>query len=199
MLLFFGTPAIARATDWSGNVNVVVGLKMLEDSDWGDFDNQTEIGVMADFGDDSWPLSLCANLIYSSDSKSDYHDNEVGNNYYYTYYAENASTVELNLGVKKIWTPTDRFNVYVAGGLAIIYGEMEITQADNLDSGTYWDTDTEDDTGLGGWAAVGCYVTFTRHINIGVDLRYSTAKIDMYDEEIDAGGVHVAMLVGYAW
>ncbi len=199
LLLFFGTPAIAGAADWSGNVNALVGLKMLDDSDWGDFDNQTEVGVMADFGMDSWPLSLCANLLYSNDSTSDYHDHEVGNTYYYTYYAEDASTVELNLGVKKIWTPADRFNLYVAGGLAVIYGEMEITQADNLYDGTYRDTDREDDTGLGGWGAVGCYVTFSSHVNVGVDLRYSSAKIDMYDDEIDAGGVHLGLLVGYAW
>lgn len=198
MLVFFITPAIAAAEGWSGNVNGLLGLKLLDDSDWGDFDDQTEIGVMADFGMDSWPLRMSANFLYSSDSTSDYHDNEVGDTYYYTYYAEDATTVELNLGAKKIWSPAEKFNLYVAGGVAVIYGEMEITRANNL-SGTYRDSDSEDDTGLGGWAAMGCYVTFSRHLNVGIDLRYSTAEIDMYNDEIDAGGVHVGLLVGYAW
>ncbi len=198
MFLIFFIPANAGAAEWSGNVNGLVGIKMLDDSDWGDFDDQTEIGIMADFGMDSWPLSLSANLLYSSDSTSDYHDNEINDTYYYTYYGEDATTVELNLGVKKIWPLAGRFNLYVAGGLAVIYGEMEITRADNL-SGSYRDTDREDDTGLGGWGGVGCYFTFANHVNLGVDLRYSTAEIDMYNDEIDAGGVHVGMLVGYAW
>lgn len=199
ILLLLVTPALAGAAGWSGNVNALLGVKMLDDSDWGDFDDQIEAGVMADFSRDSWPLSLSANLLYSSDSNSDYHDNEINDTYYYTYYAEDATTVELNLGVKKIWSLTDRFNVYVAGGIAVIYGEMEITRANNLYSGSYQDTDNEDDTGYGGWGAVGGYVTFTHHINVGLDLRYSSAEIDMYNEEIDAGGFHVGLLVGYAW
>ncbi len=172
---------------------------MLDDSDWGDFDDQTEVGVMADFSMDSWPISLSGSLIYSNDSESDYHDHEVGDNFYYTYYAEEASTVELNLGVKKIWPVGERFNIYVAGGLAVIYGEMEITQSDNLSSGTYHDTDSEDDTGVGGWGSLGCYMTFARHVNVGVNVGYSTAEIDMYDDEIEAGGTHISLLVGYAW
>lgn len=200
MILFFlGTPGLVQANEWSGNVNGVAGIKMLKESDWGHFDDQAEVGVMADFKRASWPMSMSANLLYSRDSSSDYHDNEIGDTYYYTYYAEEASTAELNLGVKKIWAPADRFNFYVGGGLAVIYGEMEITRANNLSSGTYWDRDTEDDAGLGGWGAVGCYVTFASHLNIGVDLRYSSAEIDLYDKDIDAGGVHVGLLVGYAW
>lgn len=191
-------PGLAQAAELSGNVNAFIGMKMLDDSDWGDFDDQTEFGVMADLGANTWPIGLSANLIYSSDSTSDYHDNEIGDTYYYTYYAEDATTVELNLGVKKIWAVSGPFNIYVAGGLATIYGEMEITRANNL-SGTYRDTDSEDDTGLGGWGAVGCYFTFANHVNVGMDLRYSSAEIDMYDDEIDAGGVHVGLLVGYAW
>lgn len=198
MLLFVVTPTFAMATNWSGNINALIGVKMLNDGDWGDFDDQIEVGIIADFGMDSWPLRLSANLIYSRDSSSDYHDHEVGNTYYYTYYAEAASTVELNLGVKKIWTPAERFNIYVAGGIAVIYGEMKITRANNL-TGSYRDSDTEDDTGLGGWGSVGCYMNLTQHINVGLDLRYSTAEIDMYDDVIDAGGTHIGLLVGYAW
>jgi opacity protein-like surface antigen len=198
MLFLFLCPTMAGATGWSGNINGLLGIKMLDDSDWGDFDDQFEMGVMADFKMDSWPLSLCANLLYSNDSTSDYHDNEINDTYYYTYYAEDATTVEFNVGIKKIWTPAERLNFYVAGGLAVIYGEMEITRADNL-AGTYRDTDSEDDTGLGGWGAVGCYVNLSRHFNVGLDLRYSTADIDMYDDEIDAGGFHAGLLVGYAW
>ncbi len=198
LLLALLAPALAQAADWSANVNGVLGIKMLDDSDWGDFDNQFEMGVMADLTADSWPVGLSANLFYSSDSTSDYHDNEIGDTYYYTYYAEDATTVELNLGLKKIWSVTHPFNIYMGGGLAIIYGEMEITRANNL-AGTYRDTDSEDDIGLGGWGAVGCYYTFANQINVGLDLRYSTAEIDMYDDEIDAGGFHAGLLVGYAW
>jgi hypothetical protein len=198
-LLLFSCPSVAESSDWSGNVNGVAGIKMLKESDWGHFDDQGGVGVMADFKRASWPISMSANLLYSRDSSSDYHDNEIGDTYYYTYYAEEASTAELNLGVKKIWAPADRFNFYVGGGLAVIYGEMEITRANNLSAGTYWDRDTEDDAGLGGWGAVGCYVTFASHLNIGVDLRYSSAEIDLYDKDIDAGGVHVGLLMGYAW
>jgi hypothetical protein len=199
MFFFLFTPILACATGWSGNVNALMGVKMLDDDDWGDFDDQVEFGVMADFGMDSWPISLTGSLTYSYDSDSDWDDNEIGNNYFYTYYAEEGTTVELNLGLKKIWPVGERFNIYVSGGLAVIYGEMEITTSDNLYWGSYYDRDDEDDTGVGGWGSVGCYMTFARHINVGLNLGYSSAEIDMYDEDIDAGGYHVNMLVGYAW
>lgn len=36
-LLYLATPAIAGAAGWSGNANALLGMKFLDDSDWGGF------------------------------------------------------------------------------------------------------------------------------------------------------------------
>lgn len=86
----------------------------------------------------------------------------------------------------------------MAGGGAVIYGGVEITREDNL-SGYYRDTDDEDGVGLGYWGAFGIYKTLWRHFNLGVDVRYSDAKIKHYDENRNAGGFHIGLILGYCW
>ncbi|MFH2046235.1 MAG: hypothetical protein ABIK92_13925 [Pseudomonadota bacterium] len=162
-------PHSLMAQQWSFNVNAVLGGKFLEENDWGKFDEQFEIGIMADARQKDWPVSLVANLFYSSDSTSDYDDSWRDDRYRYTYYAEEGYTAELNLGLKKIWLLPKNWNIYVAGGGAVIYGGVEITREDNL-SGYYRDTDDEDDAGFGYWGALGIYKTFGRHFNVGMDL-----------------------------
>ena len=191
-------PHSSIAGEWSFNLNGVLGAKFLEKDDWGKFDDQFELGFMADARKKDWPVSLVANLFYSSDSTSDYDDSWRDDRYRYTYYAEEGYTAELNLGLKKIWFLPKNWKIYVAGGGAVIYGGVEITREDNLD-GDYRDTDNEDDVGLGYWGAFGIYKTFKRHFNLGLDVRYSDAKIRLYHEDRNAGGFHVGLILGFCW
>ncbi|NNL75217.1 MAG: outer membrane beta-barrel protein [Desulfobacterales bacterium] len=192
------TPSSSSAGQWSYNLNGVLGGKFLKEDDWGQFDDQFQLGFMADVRKKDWPVSLAANLLYSSKDKSHYNDSWRDDRYRYTYYAEEGYTAELNLGLKKIWSLPQTWNIYVAGGATVIYGGVEITREDNL-NGDYRDTDNEDDVGFGYWGALGVYKTIKRHFNLGLDLRYSHAKIRLYHEDRNAGGFHVGLILGFCW
>jgi hypothetical protein len=34
---------------------------------------------------------------------------------------------------------------------------------------------------------------------LGIDVRYSQADVTIFDEEIDAGGFHTGVTLGYRW
>ncbi len=200
-LLFFSllvSPQILNAGEWSSNINIFLGVKLLDKDDWGKFDDQFELGLLADVKKIKWPVSLVANLIFSIDSTSDYDDSWKDDRYRYTYRGEEAYTAELNLGIKKIWSLPKTWNFYIAGGGAVIYGGAEVTRSDNL-NGYYLDTDDEDDFGLGYWGALGVYKTIGRKFNLGLDMRYSNAKIRLYHEDRDAGGMHIGLILGFCW
>ncbi len=40
---------------------------------------------------------------------------------------------------------------------------------------------------------------FDNHLNLGIDLAYSMAKVTLFDQKMEAGGAHAALLVGYHW
>ncbi|SPD74718.1 conserved exported hypothetical protein [uncultured Desulfobacterium sp.] len=185
----------------SFNINSFIGAKMLDDEDWGKYDNQFEFGIMGDIKGEEWPFSLAANILYSSESESDYDDTWHHHDYSYTYYAEDASTTEFNLGIKKIFPLPYSWNIYIAGGGAAIYGSVEVTREIYIDDGDYWDwdSDTEDDIGFGYWGSAGIYKTLWKHLNIGLDIRYSSAEVELYDVDREAGGLHVGLILGYCW
>ncbi|MBT8371783.1 MAG: hypothetical protein KJO34_12530, partial [Deltaproteobacteria bacterium] len=68
------TPSSSSAGQWSYNLNGVLGGKFLKEDDWGQFDDQFQLGFMADVRKKDWPVSLAANLLYSSKDKSHYND-----------------------------------------------------------------------------------------------------------------------------
>jgi len=200
MVLFFlvGLTQNSNAEEWSANANVFLGAKLLDEDDWGQFDDQFELGASADFKGKNWPVSLTAVLSYSGDSDSDYDDTWNDDRYRYTNYVEDAYTFEFNLGVKKIWEFVPSWKVSFAAGGTIIYGAVETTWEDNLD-GYSKHTEKEGDVGFGYWGAVASYKTIFRHLNVGIDVRYSNAEIELYHKDREAGGVHVGVMVGYCW
>ena len=200
LVVFFlvGLTQNSNAEEWSANANGFVGVKLLDEDDWGQFDDQFELGASADFKQKHWPFSLTAALSYSGDSDSDYDDTWNDDRYRYTYYGERAYTVELNLGIKKIWEFVPTWKISFAGGGTILYGAVETTWEDNL-AGYYRDTEEEDDVGFGYWGAVAVYTTIFSHLNVGVDVRYSKAEIKLYNKDREAGGIHIGLMVGYCW
>ena len=199
-LSILGLPQIAAA-QISFNINTFLGVKILDSEDWGKYDDQFEFGIMADLKGKEWPISLVANILYSTDSESDYDETWHHYDYSYSYYAEEAFTTEFNLGIKKIFTLPYSWNIYVAGGGAAIYGGVDVTEEVYIDYGDYWhrDSDTEDDIGFGYWGSAGIYKTLWKHFNLGLDFRYSSAEVELYNIDREAGGFHVGLILGYFW
>ncbi len=181
-VMFLGVPLSASCEEYSGNVNFFLGGKSLDD-DWDPVEDQGEFGIMVDYKKVGWPLSIAIDLLGSNDDDSIFE----------------GTTTEFCFGVRKTWEPSTNMRPFFGGGLAIISAEIEI--------GPF----NDDDSAVGIWLGGGVYWTLTEHCNIGVLLRYSDAEVELDPRyagvqlipggpiDIDGGGGHFGLILGYHW
>jgi len=174
----------------TGHVNFFLGQKSLDSGDWDPVDEQGEFGVVMSFGRDDWPVHIAVDLLGSTD-EGEIFDTLVGE------IDVTGSTVEIGLGVRKIWS-TKRAHPYVGGGLALLSAEAE------LDS-SFGDADADDDT-VGGWVGGGVFWRLGQRFNIGADVRWSSGEVDLdfgggvpVASDVEAGGFHLGLLLGFGW
>ncbi len=177
--------AFAQQSGSTGNVNLFLGGKALDEDDWEPADSQGEIGIEVDVRPRDWPISLVIGLRGGAD-EADVFDPVLGSATF------ESSTSELNVGVKKIWEPAGTpLRPYVGGGL--VYATAEATLK------TAFGDVSEDDSGVGFWLGGGLYVTLAEHFNLGVDLRFSRAEVTIFGVDAEAGGNHLGLIAGYHW
>ena len=170
---------------WTGNFNLRVGAKFLGGGDWSPVDDHTLWGLHFDFRRPHWPLNLVLDVSYSFDEADRrVHLAGIGPERQEV----EGRTFEWNLGVRKIWEDHRHLRPYVGFGPAVIWAEQR-TDATVAAA-------KKDDTGLGFWLGGGLYATLYDRLNLGLDLRYSYAKVDLF-EDVNAGGFQAGMLVGY--
>ena len=178
MLFFINANANANANEWTGNVNFFLGQKTLDEDDWTPLDKQAEFGVLVDFKQQSWPVSIAIDFLGSIDVETESGIDLEG------------STTEFDVGVRKIWEVAgSSLRPYIGGGLAFINAEFKATNFPVSDS----------DSGTGIWLNGGVYWTLGQHFNLGLDLRYSQADVTLFGEEGEAGGTHAGIILGYHW
>ena len=172
--------SVAHADEWTGNVSGFLGHKSVDSEDWKGLDSQGSLGVISDFGKQNWPVSIAIDaFIAGAGDKSDGQEKVAG-------------TFEIHLGVRKVFTIEDSiFSPYVGGGVAQVAGVVE-----NKNNGKTVD---DDDTGYGYWAGVGTYIKITPSFNIGVDVRYSSAEVTLFDIDRDTDGLQAGITAGYHW
>ena len=61
----------ANANEWTGNVNFFLGQKTLDEDDWAPLDKQGEFGVLVDFKQQNWPVSIAIDFLGSADDGTD--------------------------------------------------------------------------------------------------------------------------------
>lgn len=177
VLALFLVPFILNSVAWAGgNVNVMYGQKNLDSDDWEPVEDQREYGLMLDFKAQNWPISIAVDVLFSDD------DSTISG------VKLEGETREFDIGVRKYFSVTDQFKPYIGGGLAYIYGEVSASFSGLSAS--------DDDSGIGFWLSGGAVYTFAQHYNIGVDLRYSDADIDIAGVDGEAGGTHVLVFAG---
>lgn len=170
----------AHADDWTGNVSGYLGAKSLDSDDWKDLDSQFSIGVIADFKQKNWPVSIATDFIGSADV------HETGNQ------EDTGYTLETHLGIRKVFAINNTsIKPYVGGGLAIVAAgiEKEVSKT----------TTKDDDNTFGTWAGAGAYMELTPDFTIGFDIRYSKAEATIFDIEREVGGLHTGITAGYHW
>lgn len=181
LLLLSGLPfANTWASDWSGNLNFMLGGKHLEENDWEPLERHGEFGVLVDFKRREWPVSIAIDMLGSADEET-----ILGVDL-------EARTSELDLGVRKVWeVPNQPIRPFIGGGVAFIGAELEGREG--------FVTVSDSDNGVGLWLAGGVYWTIGRHFNLGLELRHSRAEVTLYGVDVEAGGDHAGVLLGYHW
>lgn len=183
-LLFLTLASIAQAEPWTGHVSGYLGIKKLDDKDWGKLDDQGSIGVRADIKQASWPVSLAFGATVSG-AVEEYNNTEG-----YDDDKDVAGTIETHLGVQKYFGHGS-FKPYLAGGVAFVGAVAESTvNGKKID---------DDDTVVGAWAGAGFIVELGSHFHVGLDVRYSEAEVTLFDVEREAGGVNAGIRLGMHW
>lgn len=169
----------AHAAGYTGNVNFFLGQKSLDSDDWQPLDEQGEFGVLVDFKQSHWPVSVAIDILVSADEAT-----ELGVNL-------EGITSEINGGVRKIWDVSgSSIRPYIGGGLAIISADLEASA---------FTTVSDDDNSVGIWLNGGVYWTLGKSFNLGLDLRYSRAEVTILGVDVEAGGSHAGLILGYHW
>lgn len=172
----------AVADEWSGNVSGFLGQKALDDKDWGQQDQQGAVGIMIDFKKKQWPVSIAIDLVGSGDEDKS------------SASIKEALASEIQLGVRKIYEPeTSSFKPYISGGISFMNVELR-----NKDRATGL-TNLDEDSAVGYWVSAGSYVQISKHFQVGLDVRYSQADVNLSGKERTAGGVQSAVLAGFHW
>ncbi len=178
----------AQAEEWTGNINAFYGYKQINDSYFENYeaDDHSQLALMIDVGRTNWPFHIVV------DRTSSHVNAIVTTTFLVLGTRVDVETDEFNIGLRKIWRPSERFRLYIGGGLAtskVDYALDRTLLTDREDSGS----------GSGYWFGGGLYSTLAGYFNIGLDLRHSSVDVELFDETVDAGGSSISFMMGYHW
>ena len=179
---------LAPQVQAGGNINVLIGQKEQDTnfSDTKDVQEQDMLGLMLDWGAEGWPINLAIDIISSS---KDSNDNNFNVNV-------DGSVLALDGGVRWYFLKNRAWEPYVGGGLSYISAEVDTDGQSN---------DIEfDDSSIGYWLNGGIKWVLGEHFNLGGDIRWEKAELDVEDglgnsRDIEAGGLGYGVLLGYRW
>jgi opacity protein-like surface antigen len=176
----------AFAAPFTGNIGVFLGGKSMSDSQWTDSGNQGTIGIVSDFKQEHWPVSIAIDGFVSTNNGYDTKTQKFDKDKLKT------NTTELHLGARKIWTlENPNFRPYVGGGLAFVTGSAEQMVNGKKKNDT--------DNAVGTWLGAGVYWTPMDKFNVGADVRYSHSEIKLHGDDVDTGNVQAGITLGYSW
>ena len=199
MVLCFGMLSAQAA----GDVNLLFGARisseaMLEEAGVDDL-SQFGAAFSWDYGG---PVMVAVDLLVASTDAS----RSVAAVYPTVYWTDIKST-ELDVGVRKLFGEDRKLKPYLGGGLA--WMRLDVLQVLNGslgEGGEFSDIIMDDaENTFGFWANAGLLYTLGERLNIGLDIRYSDAQVDVTPVdgglglEFDTGGTQYNMLVGYHW
>jgi hypothetical protein len=185
----FAAPRYGRQrSHWTGNLNLFLGQKTLDDDDWRPVEEQQAVGIQFDVRERPWPISLAVDLLASSDKDELLVLDPGGGTLVRKVKGE---TTEVDVGFRKVFDEFRYFRPYFGGGLAFVSAKQKTTFRG--------ETRSDDDDALGFWVAGGAYVTLADMLNLGLDFRWSRAEVELFGRDVEAGGFHAGLLVGYHW
>jgi len=87
--------------------------------------------------------------------------------------------------------PPNSFHIYLQGGISLIWVDAETDSPLGRNS--------QSDNGDGYWYGGGFYIDIFEHFNIGVDIKYSHAGVDLFGGGQSAGGLFVGLAAGVSF
>lgn len=175
---------VPAKADADGHVNFFLGQKSLDSDDWAPIDDQFEFGAVMSFGQDAWPVHIAVDVLASVGQE------DLGGGTF------TGSTFEVDAGVRKIWKKGKTLP-YVGAGVSVVGAAAKLETP-------FGDTDG-DGSGFGFWAGGGVFWRLGERFNIGLDVRYSDAKVDLdfgsgvVARDVNAGGLQYGLLLGFGW
>ncbi|HKY31537.1 MAG TPA: outer membrane beta-barrel protein [Candidatus Polarisedimenticolia bacterium] len=192
LLIALMVPAVPQS-DMKKSFNFFIGQKQIDDLEDLDLDKQLSLGVEMSFGGYDWPVMLAVDIMGSVA------DEEIfGDDYYYGYYDYDleSRTIEVDFGVRKTWEIAgSAVRPYLGAGIAGARTELEI------DDG-FFGSESVDANGFGFWFGGGIYWKLGDSFNLGLNVRHSTIDVEfdeLGDEDIDVGGWHGGLLLGWGF
>ena len=183
-VLVAAAPAFGRS---EGTFDVFLGSKWLRTADWEPVERQPEGGILLAFAQERAPVRFAIEILASHDS-ADTTDPVAGPG------RMTGSTIEYGVGIRKEWG-RGLFRPRIASGGALVEARVERE--------TQGSTFKRDHTGIGLWIAGGFAFRIARHFDLGLELRYSKSTVDLSqgfeDLQIEAGGLHGGLTLGYGW
>jgi hypothetical protein len=176
-MLLLLTTSMTYASEWSGHISGLLGLKTLDSNDWPDMETHFSMGLAFDIKEDSWPISIALDVMDSGGMHRHDGMKDLGH------------TTEGHFGMRKIFVnKSSKIQPYIGGGVAFISAEQEYEEDNNKIK--------QDDNGVGGWLGAGMYYTIHPRFVLGLDVRYSHAEVTLFDQDRAAGGLHTFATVG---
>lgn len=170
---------LAEAQDSIVNTKAYLGGKTIDDRAWSAQDGHGSVGLLTDFNTGFQGLRVAVDLFGSGSEDST------------TSQVEGTYMAEAHLGLRKYLYLQSRFNPYLGGGVNLAYA----TQTNNDGS----EKTEEEDTDTGLWLNAGVDYRLTDHLTAGVDLRYATAKVELYGESVELDATAFGLSLGYRW
>ena len=169
---------------WTIHLSYVAGYKHLEDM-WAPAQHEAEFGLIDfDFGKESWPMSICAQLLLS------YSPVVPG---LQGFQGDYSGTYECNVGIRKVFRPEGRIQPHVAAGIGIL-GASTTTR---IERGIYYQPGNSH--AIGYWGNAGLYWIFSETYFTGLAVEYSNGRITVFGQRLGAGGIHVLWYFGWHW
>lgn len=163
-----------QAAEWDGDLNLLLGGKTLDSSDWDDRDDHGAIGFLINFQQKDWPLAIVVDMFGTGKEQG------TGANRIESY------TAEMHLGARH-YIDAGKFRPYLGAGLSLVFAE------ENRDSVTY------DQTTDGTWVGAGVQYAISDSLSLMLDVRHSQADLTLNGVSVDAGGTFSGLGIGYRW
>jgi opacity protein-like surface antigen len=181
LVLAFAATQIPAAKN---SFNFFIGQKTIDDLEDIDLDSQFDFGIEMSFAGDDWPVAIAVDFLGSAASEDISY-------YYYGDYEVTSTNLELDFGVRKTWELASPVRPYVGGGIAMGRGEIEV----DVDGFSF----SDDENGVGWWIGGGVYWKLGDRFNLGLNLRHSKIDIDLEGGDLDIGGTHIGLLLGWGY